>query len=214
MGVKFFNTSLLNCINPEIEKVLRKIQNVFRRKPLTTTWMLKIHRILKWVRAKIWKRHFYLEISSRHLTPNTEGRWRKFLAYGLPKETVTAIMMLYKNTEWKITLSHCYWCSSRGYCSPISVHNLPRRFTSNVDRSNERKYLTTNYTKADDNPQKLLWTWITYMIYHFLLPKPNPCYMFWSMQLVEFASMRMQTKRTCDLIKKGISLLQTIVLWN
>ena len=68
------------------------------------------------------------------------------LVNSLPKETVTAIMMLYKNTQVKVPSSvgdrllwHCFWCSHMEYISPISVHNLPRQRTSNVDRSNKRK---------------------------------------------------------------------------
>ena len=59
------------------------------------------------------------------------------LAYGLPKETVTAIMMLNENTKVKV-------CSSETQTSLslllvfLSVHNLPGLRTLNVDRSSER----------------------------------------------------------------------------
>ena len=49
------------------------------------------------------RQHYYLQTSPRHLTPYTEERWNKyFFAYGLPKETITAIMMLYKNMKEKV----------------------------------------------------------------------------------------------------------------
>ena len=39
----------------------------------------------------------------RPLIPFTEGKWKKILlAYGIPKETVAAIMILYRNTKVKI----------------------------------------------------------------------------------------------------------------
>ena len=70
------------------------------------------------------------------------------LAYGLPKETVTAIIMPYKNMKVNVCspdgdklLGHCYWYSAKGYVSPIPVYNQPRLCISNVDRSNERKWL-------------------------------------------------------------------------
>ena len=85
------------------------------------------------------------------------------LAYGLPKETVTTIMILYKNTKVKVCslngdslLWHCCLCSARGYISPISIHNLPRLHTSNVHRSNERKWFYTKWQEADDTPQKTI----------------------------------------------------------
>ena len=68
-----------------------------------------------------------------------------FLAYVLPKETIAAIMMLYKNTKVKVlqietettlTLSLAF---CKGIISPIPVHNLPRLRASNIDRSHERK---------------------------------------------------------------------------
>ena len=68
------------------------------------------------------------------------------LAYGLPKEVITAIMMLYENMKIKVRspdgdklLWHCCSCSARVYISPISVHNLLRLCTSNLDWSNEKK---------------------------------------------------------------------------
>ena len=46
---------------------------------------------------------YYLSISPRPLTPYTEGKMEQILlAYGLPKETVTAIMMFDKNTKVKV----------------------------------------------------------------------------------------------------------------
>ena len=66
------------------------------------------------------------------------------LTYGLPKETVTAIMMLYKNTKVKVCsagwrrrlLWHCLCCAARGHINPIPVYYLPR-----LCAFNERKWL-------------------------------------------------------------------------
>ena len=44
-------------------------------------------------------------------------------------------------------LWHYCWCSARGYISPISVHNLPRLCTLNIDRSHERKWFYTKKGK-------------------------------------------------------------------
>ena len=58
------------------------------------------------------------------------------LTYGLPKETVTAIMMLYSNAKVKVCspdgdrlFQHCCWRSPRGYISTISVYNLCKLHT-------------------------------------------------------------------------------------
>ena len=71
------------------------------------------------------------------------------LAYGLSKETVTALMMmiLYENMkamvyspdrEW--FLWYCHWSHARRYINTISIHNLPRLRTMNINRFNERKW--------------------------------------------------------------------------
>ena len=44
--------------------------------------------------------YIYIYISKKeHLIPYRENREQILLAYGFPKDTVTAIMMLYKNTK-------------------------------------------------------------------------------------------------------------------
>ena len=43
---------------------------------------------------------YFPSTSLKALIPYTKGRWSKL--YGLPKETITAIMMLYKNTKVKV----------------------------------------------------------------------------------------------------------------
>ena len=83
------------------------------------------------------------------------------LAYGLPKETVIAIMMLYKNTKVKV-------CSPDGdtdffdivagvlqedTLALYQIYYLPRLRTSNVDRSNERKWLYSGKGKKQKIPR-------------------------------------------------------------
>ena len=46
------------------------------------------------------KRHYYLLTLPRSSIPFTEERWNK--SYGLPKETVAAITILYRNTKVKV----------------------------------------------------------------------------------------------------------------
>ena len=73
------------------------------------------------------------------------------LAYGQPKESVTAMMMLYKNTKVKVCsidrdtdFFDIVTSVLQGYIlAPYLFHNLPRLYTSNVDRFNKRKWLYT-----------------------------------------------------------------------
>ena len=57
---KIYKALLLNCIEPKIEKMLRKNQNEFCRNQSITSQILTNHRILESVRAKNLKATLYL----------------------------------------------------------------------------------------------------------------------------------------------------------
>ena len=52
LAVKIYNALLCNCIEPKIEKILRKNQNGSRRNRSTTSQILTIRRILESIRGK------------------------------------------------------------------------------------------------------------------------------------------------------------------
>ena len=52
IAAKIYNALLRNCIEPKIDNILRKNQNVFRRNRSTTSQILTVRRILEGVRAK------------------------------------------------------------------------------------------------------------------------------------------------------------------
>ena len=52
IAAKIYNALLRNRIEPEIDNILRKKQNGFRRNRSTTSQILTIRRILEGVRAK------------------------------------------------------------------------------------------------------------------------------------------------------------------
>ena len=57
-------------------------------------------------------------------------------------------------TRWRHRLLwHGRSCSARGYVSPISVHNLPRLRSSNIDRSIERKWIYSGKGKKQKIPR-------------------------------------------------------------
>ena len=75
ISAKIYNALLLNRIQPEMEKILRRNQNGFRKGCSTIGQILTARRIIEGVKA----RKILLLTSQRHLTPFTEGRWRKFI---------------------------------------------------------------------------------------------------------------------------------------
>ena len=100
---KIYNALLLNRIEPEIEKILRKNQNCFRRNRSSTSQILTIRRILEGVRAKKLEATLLFVDFSKEFDSIHRGKIEQILlAEGLPTETVAAIMMLYKDTKVKV----------------------------------------------------------------------------------------------------------------
>ena len=98
-AAKIYNALLLNCIKPEIEKILRKNQNGFRRNRSTISQILTIRRILEGVRAKDLEAKLFVDFSKAFDFIHGRKMEQIHVASGLPKETIAAIMMLYKNTK-------------------------------------------------------------------------------------------------------------------
>ena len=100
ISAKIYNLLLLNRIRPEVDPILRKNQNGFRSNRSTSGQILTIRRILEGVHAKNLPATFLFIDFSRAFDSIHRGRMNDILlAYGLPKETVNGIMMLYKNTR-------------------------------------------------------------------------------------------------------------------
>ena len=116
IAAKIYNALLLNCIESENEKILRKNQNGFRRNLSKTFELLTIRWILG-VRAKDLETILLFVNFSKAFNFINRGK-QILLAYGLPKETVAAIMI---KTRSKSSLSgwrrrylwHCCWCAAR-----------------------------------------------------------------------------------------------------
>ena len=99
IAAKIYNALLRNRIEPKIDNILRKKQNGFRRCRSTTSQILTIRRILEGVRAKnLQLTILFVDFDSIH-----RGKMEQILlAYGIPKETVAAITILYRNTQVKV----------------------------------------------------------------------------------------------------------------
>ena len=100
IAAKIYNDLLHNGIEPKIEKILRKNQNGFRRNRSTTSQILTIRRILERVRTKNLNTTIKFVDFSKACDSIRRGKMEQTqLAFGLPEETVAAIMMLYKTRK-------------------------------------------------------------------------------------------------------------------
>ena len=145
------------------------------------------------------------------------------LVYGLTKETIAAIMMLYRNIKVKV-------------CSPVGVTDYfdivagvlqgdtltPYLFIICLDN-----VLRTSIDKTKDPfqankkmKQKMLRTISNadYADEIALLTntpdKPKPCYIVWNEQLQAYVSMSTYTRQNTYALIKQVTSHETIVLWN
>ena len=103
IAAKIYNALLRNRIEPKIDNILRKNQNGFRRNRSTTSQILTICRILEGVRAKNLQATLLFVDFTKAFDSIHRGKMELILlAYGLPKVTVAAIMILYRNTKVKV----------------------------------------------------------------------------------------------------------------
>ena len=100
--VLVYNALLQNRIEPKIDNILRKNQNGFQRNRYTTSQILTIRKILEGVRAKNLQATILFVDFTKAFDSIHRGKMEQILlVYGLPKETVAAIIMLYRNIKLK-----------------------------------------------------------------------------------------------------------------
>ena len=100
---KIYNALLQNCIEPKIDNILRKNQNDFRRNRSMTSQILTICRILEGIRAKYLQATILFVNFTKAFDSIPRGKIEQILlAYSIPKETIAAIMILYRNIKVKV----------------------------------------------------------------------------------------------------------------
>ena len=100
IAARIYNSLLLNRIWPEIEEIIRKNQNGFRRNQSSTLQILTICWIIKGVRAKNLKATLLFIDFSKAFDSVHRGKMEQILlGNGLSKETVSGIKVLCKNMK-------------------------------------------------------------------------------------------------------------------
>ena len=103
IAAKIYNALLRNRIEPKIDNIFRKHQNGFRRNKSTTSQILTIRRILEGVPTKTLQATILFIDCTKAFDSIHRGKMEQILqAYGLPKETVAAMTILYWNTKMKV----------------------------------------------------------------------------------------------------------------
>ena len=103
IAAKIYNALLRNRIEPKLDNILRKNPNGFRRNRSTTSQILTIRRFLEGVGAKSLQATLIFVDFTKAFDSIHRGKMEQILlAYGIPKETVAAITILYRNTKVKV----------------------------------------------------------------------------------------------------------------
>ena len=103
IAAKIYYAIQRNHIEPKLGNILRKTQNGFRRNRSSTSQILTIRRILEGVRPKNRQATIlYVDFTKAFESLHRGKMEQILLAYGLPKETVVAITMLYRITKVKV----------------------------------------------------------------------------------------------------------------
>ena len=100
IAAKIYNLMLLNRIKPKIDPVLRKNQNGSRTNRSTSGQVLSIRRILEGIQSKNLPATLLFIDFSEAFDSIHRGYMKEILsAYGIPKETVDAIVIMYQDTR-------------------------------------------------------------------------------------------------------------------
>ena len=169
IAAKIYNAMLLNRIQPELEKVLRINQHGFRKNSSTSGQILTVKRILEGVRAKNLNAVLLFVDFSKAFDSVHRGKMASILeAYGIPDETIQAVMMLSKNTRAKVrspdgdtdffdvcagvlqgdTLAPFLFILCLDYVLRTSI-DLQSDLGLTLEKSRNRRYPTIHITDAD-----------------------------------------------------------------
>ena len=97
-----YNALLRNHIEPKTDNILRKNENGFWRNRSTTSEIFTIRRILEGIRAKKLEATILFVDFTKAFDSIYRGKMEQILhAYDRLKETIVAIMILYRNTKIK-----------------------------------------------------------------------------------------------------------------
>ena len=210
IAAKIYINILCNCIKPKIEKILRKNHNGFPRNLSPTSQILTICRILGVPAKNLEATILFIDFSIHR------GKMEQILlAHGFPKETVAAIIILYKNTKVKVrspdghtdyfdivadvlqgdTLAPYLFIICLDYVLRTSI-DLMKENSFNLAKERSRRYPAQTITDANYSDDIALLVNIP--------PKLNPCYIVWNKQQLTYLSTQAR-QNTSALIKEATS---------
>ena len=148
------NGMLLKRIQPEMEQMLRTNQNGFRKSRSAVSQILTVRRIMKGVKAKhLPATLLFVDFGKAFDSVHRENMKHILLSYGIPEETVLAIIMLYKKIRAMVrspdsdTDFFQSWCTTKRHISSISICDLPRLRSETLYRSIQEVWSNINSSK-------------------------------------------------------------------
>ena len=100
IAANIYNLLILNRIRPKIDRIIRKNQNGFRTNSSTNGQILIVRRIIDGVKANnLHAILLFIDFSKAFDSIDRNKMREILLAYGIPKEVVNSILILYTNTR-------------------------------------------------------------------------------------------------------------------
>ena len=131
IAAKIYSAPQRKRIEPNIDNILRKKQNGFRRNRSTTSQLLTIRRILEGERAKNLQATILFVDFTKAFDFIHRGKMEQILlVYDIPIETLAAMMILYRNTKVKVRSpdgdTDSFDIVAKRHACPIPLYHLSR----------------------------------------------------------------------------------------
>ena len=139
-----YNALIVNCIQSETEKILRKNQNDFRKNQATQ--ILTIHRIIEGERVKISRENYCSQISPDF--KYTTGKWRKcFILPFSPKRGNLGITKNYRGINLTAVLAKVYTLAK---IKTFSLEKIPQKWKEHFKNLLGKKVMSTDDSEGVD----------------------------------------------------------------
>ena len=134
IAAKIYNALLRNRIEPKIDYILRKNQNGFRIDPGPHKYWPSVESLKAYGQKNLLATLLFVDFTKAFDSIHRGKMEQILLAYDLPKETVAAITILYRNTKVKVRSPNGdteYFNIVAGVLqgdtlAPIPLYHLPR----------------------------------------------------------------------------------------
>ena len=227
IAAKIYNALLRNRIEPKIDNILRKNQNGGEIDPQPHKYWSSVESLKAFGQKKLQVTLLFVDFTKAFDSIHRGKMEQILLAYGLPKETVAAIMILYRNTKVKVHSPNGdteYFDIVAGVLQGdtlapyLFIICLDYVLRTSIDKIRENGFELTKKRSKRYPPQKQSQTPTTLMNWRYwrihLIKQIHYC-IVWNEPQQALASMSMHTKlNICVTTKRATLPHEMELLWG